>query len=141
MCLNIAVPSSKLSIIESSRMSLYQIDGALPPADEYANVLGMLVGRPDVKFQFGKNHWTFLVMQSEKKLLKIRYESESAEQDLHLNRLDQFSGTIVFIMGIDLDTIRQFGYAELTYSEHLLLLTLEHESIANINKFLKAGSQ
>ena len=70
MCLNIAVPSSKLSIIESSRMSLYQIDGALPPADEYANVLGMLVGRPDVKFQFGKNHWTFLVMQSEKKASK-----------------------------------------------------------------------
>ena len=122
-------------------MVLYKINGALPPADEYANILGMLVGKPEAKFDHCKNRWTIVLMQSEEQILTIKYESESAQEDLYLRRLDHYSGTIVFIMGLDLTSLDRFGYAELIHSKHLLVLTLENVTVADINKFLKAGYQ
>ena len=120
-------------------MSLYQIGGALPPADEFAVILGMLVGKPDATFRYGKTHWKIVIKQKENNNLIIRYESESADQDLHLKRLDRYSGTIVFLMGVNLTTLKQFGFAELVYGEDLLVLVLENETVSSINKYLKGG--
>ena len=118
-------------------MQLYQIGGALPPADEFAVILGMLVGKPDATFRYGKTHWTIVVKQKENDHLTIKYESESADQDLHLRRLDPYSGTIVLLLGVNLSTVKQFGFAELVYGDDLLVLALEHETTATLNKFLK----
>ena len=122
-------------------MSLYQIGGALPPTDELANILGMLVGRPDATFKYGKTYWNINIMQKDNECMRICYESESADQDIHLRRLDKYSGTIVFILGVDVSTVKRFGYAELVYSEDLLLLAMEHETNDKLNKFLKGGYQ
>ena len=121
------------------KMSLYQIGGALPPADEFASILGMLVGKPDATFRFGKTYWNIVIQQKESDNLIIRYESESADQDLHLRRLERYSGTIVFLLGVNMSTLKQFGFAELIYGDDLLVLALEHETIPSINKYLKGG--
>ena len=120
-------------------MSLYQIGGALPPADEFAAILGMLVGKPDATFRNGKTHWNIVIKQKENDNLIIRYESESADQDLHLQRLERYAGSIVFLLGVNMTTLKQFGFAELIYGEDLLVLVLEHETIPSINKYLKGG--
>ena len=122
-------------------MSLYNIGDALPPADEVASIMGMLVGKPEAKFQYGKTHWSIFIMQKENKLLHIRYESESADQDIHLRRLDKYAGTIVFLLGLNMSTLERFGYAELVYGDDFLVLAIETGTVANINKYLKAGYQ
>ena len=122
-------------------MSLYQIGGAPAPADELVNILGMLVGRPDATFKYGKTHWNIIIMQKDNETIRICYESESVEQDLHLRRLERYSGTIVCILGVDVSSLERFGYAELVYGEDLLVLALEPESNEKLNKFLKASYQ
>ena len=126
---------------KSESMVMYTIGDPVPSPNVYVNVLGMLVGEPESNFICGQNRWKIVVMQKDNKHLVIKYTSHSAEQDLKLRRLDQYSGTIIFMTMIDLSGLDKFREAEMHHSDDLVVYTLEHQTIESINKFLKVCYQ
>ena len=122
-------------------MYLYTIGDPAPTPNVYVSVLGMLIGEPESKFVCGQNRWKIVVMQKDNKSLVIKYTSHSADQDLHLQRLERYSGTIILLTMIDLSGLKQFREAEMHHSEDLVVYALEHQTVESINKFLKVWYQ
>ena len=119
-------------------MAFYTIGSSVTSFNQYVRIIGILVGQPESEFVMGQNRWTIHIMQSDNEALVIKYTSHSAEQDLHLRRLERYSGTIIYMTMIELSGLKQFGYAELHFcAEHLVIQPLEHESLTKINEFLK----
>ena len=119
-------------------MLFYTIGNSVPSSNEYARIIGMLVGKPESKFVMGQNRWTINIMQQDNQMLKIRYTSESAEQDLNFRRLDNYSGTIVYLTMLDLSGLKKFGEVELHYCpDEMNIMTLEYETPTSISSFQK----